>query len=143
MAAILFFFEWPVAFSMRVGLTEYACQISSLYHNLKDYISICSTKVAAILKKWAPSWIFEWPVAFSIRLALKEYVCQISSLYHNLKDYYFRLLFIIIYHLSAPPYMLYLKNRNGYRHVLGTKISAIPNFIFNFNTFMGLKINAF
>ena len=40
-------------------------------------------------------------------------------------------------------YTLYLKNRNGYRHVLGTKISAIPNFIFNFNIFMGLKINTF
>ena len=39
--------------------------------------------------------------------------------------------------------MLYLKNRNGYRHVLGTKISAIPKFIFNFNIFMGIKINAF
>ena len=39
--------------------------------------------------------------------------------------------------------MLYLKNRNGYRHVLGTKISVMPKFIFNFNIFMGLKINAF
>ena len=39
--------------------------------------------------------------------------------------------------------MLYLKNRNRYRHALGTEISAIPNFIFNFNTFMGLRINAF
>ena len=44
---------------------------------------------------------------------------------------------------SRMTYMLYLKNRNGYRHVLGTKISAIPNFIFNFNICMGLKINAF
>ena len=34
-------------------------------------------------------------------------------------------------------------NRNRYRHVLGTKITGMPNFIFNFNTFMGLKINAF
>ena len=40
-------------------------------------------------------------------------------------------------------YMLYLKNRNGYRHVLGAKMSTIPNFIFNFNIFMGLKIKAF
>ena len=40
-------------------------------------------------------------------------------------------------------YMLYLKNRNGYRHVLGTKMSTIPNFIFNFNIFMGLKMKAF
>ena len=38
--------------------------------------------------------------------------------------------------------MLYLKNRNRYRHVLGTKTSAMPIFIFNFNTFMGLKMNA-
>ena len=38
--------------------------------------------------------------------------------------------------------MLYLKNRKSYRHVLGTKISGMPNFIFNLNTFMGLKINA-
>ena len=38
--------------------------------------------------------------------------------------------------------MLYLKNRNRYRHVLGTKTSAISIFIFNFNTYMGLKINA-
>ena len=40
-------------------------------------------------------------------------------------------------------YMLYLKNRNGYRDVLGTKMSTIPNFIFNFNICMGLKIKAF
>ena len=40
-------------------------------------------------------------------------------------------------------YMLYLKSRNRYRRVLGTTISGMPNFIFNFNTFMGLKINAF
>ena len=39
--------------------------------------------------------------------------------------------------------MLYLKNHNRYRHVLGTKLTGKPNFIFNFNTFMGLKINAF
>ena len=39
--------------------------------------------------------------------------------------------------------MLYLKNRNRYRHVLGTEISGMPNVIFNFNTFMGLKINEF
>ena len=39
--------------------------------------------------------------------------------------------------------MLYLKNRNRYRHVLGIKTSTIPKFIFNINTFMGLKINAF
>ena len=40
-------------------------------------------------------------------------------------------------------HMLYLKNRKGYRHVLGTTLSGMPNFIFNFNTHMGLKINAF
>ena len=40
-------------------------------------------------------------------------------------------------------YMLYLKNRNRYRHVPGTKISGTPNFIFNVSTFMGLKINSF
>ena len=39
--------------------------------------------------------------------------------------------------------MLYLKNCNRYRHKLGTKISKMTNFIFNFNMFMGLKINAF
>ena len=39
--------------------------------------------------------------------------------------------------------MLYLKNRNGYRHVLGTKMCATPNFIFNFNILMGLKIKTF
>ena len=39
--------------------------------------------------------------------------------------------------------MLYLKNRNGYRHVLGTKMSAIARFILKFNISMGLKINAF
>ena len=39
--------------------------------------------------------------------------------------------------------MLYLKNRNGYRDVLGIKMSAIANFIFNFNIFMVLKIKAF
>ena len=38
--------------------------------------------------------------------------------------------------------MLFLKNRNGYRHVLGTKISAISKFKFDSNMFMGLKINA-
>ena len=39
--------------------------------------------------------------------------------------------------------MLFLKNHNGYRHVLGTKISAISKFKFDSNMFMGLKINAF
>ena len=39
--------------------------------------------------------------------------------------------------------MLFLKNRNGYRHVLGTKISAISEFKFDSNMFMWLKINAF
>ena len=38
--------------------------------------------------------------------------------------------------------MLYLKNCNGYRHALGTKMTAIPNFIFNLHIFIGLKINA-
>ena len=42
---------------------------------------------------------------------------------------------------SKMTYMLYLKNRNGYRHVLGTKISAIPNFIFNFNIFIGFHFD--
>lgn len=32
--------------------------------------------------------------------------------------------------------MLYLKNRNEYRHALGPKISTIPNFIFTFK-YMG------
>ena len=41
------------------------------------------------------------------------------------------------------PYMLYLKNRNRYQHVHGTKMSRMANFIFNINSFMGLKINAF
>ena len=45
--------------------------------------------------------------------------------------------------VCVSSYMLYLKNRNRYRHVLGTKISGMSNFIINFNTFMGLKINAF
>ena len=40
-------------------------------------------------------------------------------------------------------YMLYLKIHNGYRDVLGTNISAVPNFIFNFNMFMVFKIEAF
>ena len=40
-------------------------------------------------------------------------------------------------------YMLYRENRNRYRHVLGTKISAMPTFILTFKTFMGLKIYAF
>ena len=39
--------------------------------------------------------------------------------------------------------MLYLTDRTRFRHVRGTKISAMPNFIFASNTFMGLKINAF
>ena len=39
--------------------------------------------------------------------------------------------------------MLYLKNHNRYRHELGTKLTGKPNFIFNFNTFIGIKINAF
>ena len=39
--------------------------------------------------------------------------------------------------------MLYLTNRTRFRHVYGTKISTMPNFIFASNTFMGLKINAF
>ena len=39
--------------------------------------------------------------------------------------------------------MPYLKNHKRYRHVLGTNLSAMPNFIFNFNTFMGLIIHAF
>ena len=40
-------------------------------------------------------------------------------------------------------YLLYLKNRNRYQHVLGTKMFIMAKFIFNFNTIMGLKINAF
>ena len=39
--------------------------------------------------------------------------------------------------------MLYLENRTRFRHVCGTKLSAMPKFIFAPNTFMGLKINAF
>ena len=39
--------------------------------------------------------------------------------------------------------MLYLTNRTRFTHVCGTKMSAMPNFIFASNTFMGLKINAF
>ena len=39
--------------------------------------------------------------------------------------------------------MLYLKNRNRYQHVLGTKIFRMAKFIFDLNTFMGLKMNAF
>ena len=39
--------------------------------------------------------------------------------------------------------MLYLENRNRYRHVFGIGISAMTDFIFNFNTFMGLKIYPF
>ena len=35
---------------------------------------------------------------------------------------------------------LYLKNHNGYRDVPSTKMSALPDFIFNINIFMGLKI---
>ena len=47
------------------------------------------------------------------------------------------------FRLCTSFYMMYLKNRIGYRHVLGTKMSTIPNFIFNINIFMGLKIKAF
>lgn len=36
-----------------------------------------------------------------------------------------------------------LKELKPYRHVLDSKLSARPNFIFNLNTFVGLKINAF
>ena len=39
--------------------------------------------------------------------------------------------------------MLYLTNHTRFIHVCGTKLSAMPNFIFAPNTFMGLKINAF
>ena len=39
--------------------------------------------------------------------------------------------------------MLYLKNGNRYEHVLGTKIFIMAKFIFDFNTFMGLKMNSF
>ena len=38
-------------------------------------------------------------------------------------------------------YMLYLKTHNGYRDVLGTKMSAIPNFIFNFDIFIGFHFD--
>ena len=55
----------------------------------------------------------------------------------------------LVYSLEKPcswgckgSYMLYLKNRKGYRHALGTKKSGMPNFIFNVNPFMGLKVNA-
>ena len=40
-------------------------------------------------------------------------------------------------------YMLYLKNRNSYRHVFGIELFTMSNFVFTFNTFMRLKINAF
>ena len=46
-------------------------------------------------------------------------------------------------HNQSNIYMLYLKNRNRYRHVCDTEMSVMPNFIFASNTFMGLKINAF
>ena len=46
-------------------------------------------------------------------------------------------------HNQSNIYMLYLKNRNRYRHVCHTEISVMPNFIFTFNTFIGHKIKAF
>ena len=39
--------------------------------------------------------------------------------------------------------MLYYENRSRYRHVFGTKMSAMPTFIVALNIFMGLKIDAF
>ena len=40
-------------------------------------------------------------------------------------------------------YMLYLKDRNRYRHVFGIRLFTMSNFVFTFNIFMRLKINAF
>ena len=50
---------------------------------------------------------------------------------------------VLLSWVGKGSYMLYLKNRNRYRHELSTKMSTMTNFIFNSNTFMGLKINTF
>ena len=39
--------------------------------------------------------------------------------------------------------VLHLENHTRYRPANGVKMSAIPIFIFNFHSFMGLKVNSF
>ena len=83
-------FEWPAPFSIRVVLTEYVCQMSSLYHNLKDYITICSVKVVAILKKmvaildfWVASSIFHKSGPYRVCVPNLILVSQPERLYHS------------------------------------------------------------
>ena len=92
-----------------------------------------SWKMAAILDLFS-SWIFRWLASFSEKVGPSHWhfgACITKWTILSRKW------------LNFLDYMLYLKNRNRYRHVLGTKLSGMPNFIFNFNTYMGLKINAF
>ena len=50
---------------------------------------------------------------------------------------------VLLSSICESTYMMYLKSRRRYRHVLGTKPSVMANFVLTFNTFMGCKINAF
>ena len=81
-----------------------------------------------------PSWIFRWLASCSEKVGPRHWHFGLASQSER---------FLKENDLISLEYMLYLKNRNRYRHVLGTKLSGMPNFIFNLNTYMGLKINAF
>ena len=74
----------------------------------------------------------------NLKSAYKDSICKLSTFSDWSKNLTIYFGLYTVYWL-----MLYLKNRNRYQHVLGTKMSRMTNFIFNFNTCMGLKINAF
>ena len=92
-------------------------------------------------KRWRPSLIFILWIAWiqqNLKSAYKDSICKLSTFSDWSKNLTIYFGLYTVYWL-----MLYLKNRNRYQHVLGTKMSIMINFIFNFNTFMGHKINAF
>ena len=89
-----------------------------------------------------PSWNFAWLALYLERVGFEEYMYQVSCLYHNLNYSCYMLQLSLLSGVCKSAYMLYLKNRNRYKHVLGTEISVMSNFLFNFNIFMGLKTNA-
>ena len=68
---------------------------------------------------------------------------KITFSYHHIDLTTINVTNVLLSRVCKSTYMPYLKNHKRYRHVLGTEISVMPKFIFNFNTFMVLKINAF
>ena len=90
-----------------------------------------------------PSWNFAGHAVPLEIVGFEECVYQFSRLYHHLIDLRINVTNVLLSSICESTYMLYLKSRSRYRHVLGTKPSVMANFVLTFNTFMGCKINAF